>query len=279
VLTAALAWRASHALGSFFVAAVMRGRDGRREVAGTTWQALVSEFRARLVSFNWSQPFAHIVMRPEPAGHGSAVPILLVHGYFSNHGMWVRFRQRLVNSHLGPVFTINLEPPMASIDDLVEQLQLRIAQIAEETGEDRLHIIAHSMGGLVVRAYLSAVARADQIVSFITLGSPHHGSALAAFGLGRCVKQIRPGSTWLTSLAAREARLNPKPSTLSIYTCNDDLVYPPESAVLPWAENIAVRGIGHVGLLFSEDVFEIVKKRITSIDGNLQVKSAENARQ
>jgi hypothetical protein len=44
--------------------------------------------------------------------------------------------------------------------------------------------------------------------------------------------------------------------------------------VLPWAENIAVRGVGHVGLLFSEDVFEIVKKRITSIDGHLQAKNA-----
>jgi hypothetical protein len=51
----------------------------------------------------------------------------------------------------------------------------------------------------------------------------------------------------------------PKPPSWSIYTTNDDLVYPPETSRLDWADNIVVDGIGHVGLLFSPDVFSILQ--------------------
>jgi hypothetical protein len=49
--------------------------------------------------------------------------------------------------------------------------------------------------------------------------------------------------------------------------------------VLPWADNVIVQGVGHVGLLFSEAVIAIVVKRITSIDGISQAKMPEDARQ
>ena len=59
---------------------------------------------------------------------------------------------------------------------------------------------------------------------------------------------------WLEMLADMEAANPPEIPTLSIYTLNDDLVYPPESSVLEWAENVPVSAIGHVALLFSEPV-------------------------
>jgi triacylglycerol lipase len=45
------------------------------------------------------------------------------------------------------------------------------------------------------------------------------------------------------------------PPAVSLYSTDDDLVYPPETCALPWARNEAVSGVGHVGLLFSDDVF------------------------
>jgi hypothetical protein len=35
---------------------------------------------------------------------------------------------------------------------------------------------------------------------------------------------------------------------------NDDLVYPAESSVLEWAQNVPVSAVGHMGLVFSEPI-------------------------
>ncbi len=279
---AALAWRASHALGSFTVAAVMRSRDGRQERSGTTLPALWSEFFARLTSYNWSQPFSNLAMPQEPAGGTTGMPILLVHGYFSNRGMWLQFRSRLIRDGFGPIYTIDLGPPFGDIDHFATQLAARFDVIRREAGDKGIHVVAHSMGGLVSRAYLANCRAANvdsHVQSLTTLGSPHHGTRLAAFGIGGAVKQMRDGSGWLTKLAESEQSSVALPATLSIYTLNDDLVYPPETSELPWAINLAVDSVGHVGLLFSEAVYHSVKQQLTSKDGQFQAKMPENARQ
>lgn len=114
-------------------------------------------------------------------------------------------------------------------------------------------IVAHSMGGLVVRAYLTETA-SSRVAKLVTMGSPHHGTQLARLGLGLNARQMGEPSEWLETLADIEAANVSHPSTLSIYTLNDDLVYPPESSVLAWAENVPVSAIGHMGLVFSESV-------------------------
>ena len=73
-------------------------------------------------------------------------------------------------------------------------------------------------------------------------------------GLFECAKQMQYQGAWLETLADMEAANPPGIPTLSIYTLNDDLVYPPESGVLAWAENVPVSAVGHVGLMFSEPV-------------------------
>ena len=258
----ALLWRASHALVSFALVGGLRYRDGRHDIAGSNRAALWSEFCARLISFNWSQPFVGHVMGKEPAGRMTGTPVLLVHGYFSNRGMWFRFRERLVNRNIGPVYSINLEPLFSGIDEFARQVHERVEAICAETQSSQVLVIAHSLGGLVVRAYM-ATHGVDRVAQFITLGSPHHGTKLAAFGIGRCADQMQYHSDWLTMLAEMEAASDVSmPPTLSIYTNNDDLVYPPESSALPWAQNVAVNGVGHVALLFSPAVFALVDKAI-----------------
>ena len=265
VLIGAL-WRVSHATGSFVVASILRWRGGRPEPAGTAWAAWRSEVSARLVSFNWSQPFSDLLMGADPVVAGTRSPILLVHGYCSNRGMWWRFRKRLRAAGIGPVFTIDLEPPFASIDAFATQLAIRIKEVCAATGAAKVFVIAHSMGGLVTRAYMRCYG-SERIGGFVSLGSPHRGSALAAFGLGACVRQIRQQSGWLKELEQGEAASGlPRPPSWSIYSANDDLVYPPETSRLDWANNIAVDGVGHVGLLFSSNVFALVESVLKEHD-------------
>ncbi|MBL8525394.1 MAG: alpha/beta fold hydrolase [Betaproteobacteria bacterium] len=257
ILLFACLWRLSHALTSYLMAAAIRFKDRRSLPLGNSLAALASELSARAISFNWSQAFVGWAMGMEPQGGRAGPPILLVHGFFSNRGMWWRFRKRLAAAGLGPIYAVTLDPPTASIDLMAEQLSRRIDEICRATGAERIVVVAHSMGGLITRAYMTRRGGAS-ILKLITLGSPHHGTKLAAFGIGTCAGQMKWQSPWLTTLAQKEAVAPHGVPTLSIYTVNDDLVYPPESSALPWAENVPVSAVGHVGLLFSDSVAERV---------------------
>ncbi len=274
IFLVALVWHGSHACSSFLVCAALRWRDGRHD--RRAWSALWGEFTVRLTSFNISQPFEQWVMPDEPAvmatqdpGVGAGVPMLLVHGYFSNRGMWVQFRQHMLASmaekkvDIGSIYSVTLETPFDSIDVLAEQLHDRIEFICASTGHNQVVLVCHSMGGLVARAYRIKYGAA-RLARLITLGTPHHGTQIASLGVGTSSKQMGWHSPWLTALAATEqGTMGPNtPPTTSIYTVNDDLVYPPESSCLVWADNIAVDGVGHIGLLFSDKVVKLVVQAI-----------------
>lgn len=253
ILLIALLWRLSHALGSYLAAAFLRWRDGCSLPLGNSLAALASELEARVISYNWSQAFPGWALGTDPIGSRDGTPILLVHGFFSNRGMWIRMRQRLAVAHVGPVYTVTLEPITGSIDAMVTALDARIEEILRATGQEKIVVVAHSMGGLVTRAYM-AQSGTKRIARFITLGSPHHGTRLAGWGLFECAAQMKYQGSWLEMLADMEAASPPNVATLSIYTLNDDLVYPPESSALEWAENVPVSAVGHVGLMFSASV-------------------------
>ena len=257
VLLIAIAWRMSHALVSFIFTSGLRWRDSRSLPWGNSMAALANELAARFICFNWSQPFESLALGPDPCGRKDGVPVLLVHGFVCNRGLWVKFRKRLAAAGLGPIYTISLTPLFGSIDALVPKLNARIEAICAETGASKVMIVAHSMGGLVARAYLAregATSGSSRIASLVTLGSPHHGTELGRLGFGLNTGQMRDQSAWLRTLEAAEAASVGRPATLSIYTLNDDLVYPAESSVLAWAENVPVSAVGHMGLVFSEPV-------------------------
>jgi triacylglycerol esterase/lipase EstA (alpha/beta hydrolase family) len=126
------------------------------------------------------------------------------------------------------------------------------------------------MGGLVARAYLRAHGTA-RLAHLITLGTPHHGTALARVAVGRSARQMRrtgePGA-WLAALAASEdAAL--RAHITSIYTEHDNIVVPSSSSVLAGARHIVFTGIGHVALGGNRRVLaclgaEIVRARATN---------------
>lgn len=125
LLLLALLWRLSHALGSFMLTTALRWRDSRALPWGNSMAALATEFAARFVCFNWSQPFPGFALGADPVGTAGGVPILLVHGYFCNRGSWVTFRRTLAAAGLGPIYTMTLAPLFGGIDVLVPKLDAR----------------------------------------------------------------------------------------------------------------------------------------------------------
>jgi triacylglycerol lipase len=70
-------------------------------------------------------------------------------------------------------------------------LELRRFIRAEFPGE-RVHILAHSMGGLDARYMISRLDTADWVLTLTTFGTPHRGCTFADWGLQKFNWVIRP---------------------------------------------------------------------------------------
>ena len=63
------------------------------------------------------------------------------------------------------------------------ELKLRVLEALAQTGAPKVHIIAHSMGGLDARHMIVDLEMADRVASLTTIGTPHRGTVLADHAL------------------------------------------------------------------------------------------------
>jgi len=119
---------------------------------------------------------------------------------------------------------------------------------AMAAGSGPVTVIGYSAGGVVAWLWdvdYGGVRKAQQI---ITLGSPLHGADLAALGQafvpGACpaaCQELVPGSAMLSRLQQTAAAT--RPPWLSLWTTDDQVVQPPDSARLPGAVNVPLQSI------------------------------------
>jgi triacylglycerol esterase/lipase EstA (alpha/beta hydrolase family) len=215
------------------------------------------------VGVSWILMALHRWLIRDPSPVAAQQPVLLIHGVLVNDGVWLLVRRFLAKRRIAPVYTINYGPPLGNIESFAEQLQAKIEEVRTATGAERLVLVAHSMGGLVARAYLRRFG-GERVARLITVGTPHHGSMLAFGFPGCCLGQMRPGNPWLTELNRNEA-----PATIpivSIWSRHDSMVAPQASSVLACAQNMALVGVAHNAMLGDEGVMErlIAHLRVSS---------------
>lgn len=224
------------------------------------------EYKATMTASSWTMPFKAFDKRiaRQPAGP----PVLLVHGYGCNSGYWHSMSKALAQAQASH-YAVDLEPVTGDIDEYVPLIHAAVERMCSETGHDRVMIVAHSMGGLAVRAYLRNHG-SNRIAKVVTLGTPHHGTGLAQFGIGTNTIQMRwtvgeqegLSSPWLRALAADEDQAAYR-LFVSIYSHHDNIVSPQTSSHLAGAKNIALHGIGHVALAFHPAVQALVVDEIS----------------
>ena len=143
------------------------------------------------------------------------------------------------------------------------------------SGSGPVTVIGYSAGGVVAWLWdvdYDGVAKARSI---ITLGSPLHGANLAAVGVanlpGECpqaCQELVPGSAMLARL--QQTSPATRPPWLSLWTTDDQVVQPPDSARLPAAVNVPLQTIcpgvtiGHGQLPTAPLVVGIVLRTLTS---------------
>ena len=188
-------------------------------------------------------PFRGLFHTANERGSSSAQgPVLLFQaGYVNNGAVWF-FTARELERKGFRVFTID-QPVFASLDTMGALLARRVDEVLALTGEQNLTLIAHSMGGLVCRAYLRQFGGA-KVAQLVTLGSPHHGTFHAYMASGVNGKQMRPGNLWLMKLGETRVTI---PFT-SIFSIHDTIISPQESSRMTEAINVQVSAIGHVSM-------------------------------
>jgi triacylglycerol lipase len=227
---------------------------------GTVLRSAPGEVLASMLAFYVLQPFDRLWMGPEAAPERGRGPlVVLVQGYLCNRGLWWWMRSRLRATGLR-VATLNLEPPFGAIEGFAEQLHGTIEKLAEGGAADRVVLVAHSMGGLVSRAYLRRHGTA-KVAKLVTIGSPHSGSKMTRFGYGQCAHDMMPEGAFLCDLPDAAALHVP---AVTIWSYADELVVPVESARLEGAEDRIVPDIGHIAMVFSSTVLGLVLDEIAA---------------
>jgi len=211
-----------------------------------------------LYRFPW--PDAALRRDPQPARDGR-IPVVMIHGYFSNRGYFGPLVRALESNGVAPVFTPSFPAAFTGIEEYVERLAEYIERLCDATGQAQVVLVGHSMGGLAARAYLCAHG-AGRVKKLVTIASPHNGTVHARFGSGANAKQMERDSDFLKQLRRKEGERGPGCAVTSIYTPHDNLVAPQDTSRLPWARNIAIPGRGHVDILVCDRLAAIVLKEL-----------------
>ena len=180
----------------------------------------------------------------------AGTPIVLLHGWVDNRSIFTLLRRHLLRRGFGRVVTMNYSILTHDVPRAATRLGELVERLCAETGYDRVHVVGHSMGGLVARYYVPRLGGAERVHTLVTLGTPHAGTRTAHLFVGRAVAQLRPGSAVLRELAGPAPGCRTR--VVSFWSDLDAMVVPSRSAQLDHADlnvrNVFVRGAGHQSL-------------------------------
>lgn len=196
-------------------------------------------------------------------------PVLLVHGYGHNRSGWFLLQHSLRRAGFTSIHTMNYVAwGTEGVPELAGRLAARVAAIRALTGSEKVHIVGHSLGGVLIRWYVQELGGDRCVDTAITVASPHEGTVAALAAPGPCARDLRPGSRVMRRLAAGARPCDV--SWVALYSNLDLLVQPAPSARLRdpalRAENVLVKDHGHVGIMTSPVVARAIVERLELAD-------------
>jgi triacylglycerol lipase len=180
----------------------------------------------------------------------AGTPIVLVHGIVDNHTVFHLLRRGLRRRGFGRVVTVNYSSLVGDIRQLAVNFGQVVDQVCEDTGYERVHVVGHSMGGLIARYYVQRLGGDERVHTLVTLGTPHEGTAMAFTLPHNLVRQLRPESDVITDL--RQPAPGCRTRFVAVWSDLDQLIVPKQRAKIVHpdlaARNVYVRGVGHMSL-------------------------------
>ncbi|UCG12084.1 MAG: alpha/beta fold hydrolase [Deltaproteobacteria bacterium] len=204
------------------------------------------------------------VWRPA-RGTADRTPIVFVHGLYHNRTSWYLYLRWFRKWGWQYLKAMSVRGKFSSIRAYEKMLAAEVEQVLAETGSTAVDLVGHSMGGLVIRSYLTSNSGRAKVRRVVTLGCPHAGSKLAVFGLGRAATEMVPGSEFLENLN-QTVQVPEGGNLYAVYTVLDNMIVPNESARLMGrgVTSLETRAVNHVGLLFCRHTARLVRQCLES---------------
>jgi pimeloyl-ACP methyl ester carboxylesterase len=229
---------------------------------GTRTEALRPDPRKRSAG---QPPAARALFAADPLA--ARIPVLLVHGLVDNRSIFTVMRRSLRRRGFAHVYSWNYSPLLHDVARGAADLGEHIEHVCEQTGYDRVHVVGHSLGGLIARYHVQRQDGDRRVESLVTLGTPHQGSVWAHAVPTPLIRQLRPGSPVLQELAEPAAACGTR--VTAIYSDLDQMVVPTSSGRCEHpdlqARNVLIRGVGHLSLPIHRAVVDEVAATLAGV--------------
>lgn len=146
----------------------------------------------------WDEPAR--AGRCQPGIGAERSPVLFVHGYAGTEHIFRPLHDALTEAGFGALIALRYNAFRTDIHQVADWLVSQAHRSMQITGASGVHLIGHSMGGLVVRDAVAHRGLADLADTAVTIATPYAGARLARFVPGPAARQMRPGSEFLTAL-------------------------------------------------------------------------------
>lgn len=198
----------------------------------------------------------------------AGTPILLAHGIVDNHTVFALMRRQLLRRGFTRIHTFSYSPLTLDVRSTAQRMAAEVEALCEESGSDQIHIVGHSLGGLIARYYVQRLGGDERVHTCVTLGTPHQGTVAARLLPWPLVKQLRPESDLMDELA--EPAPDCRTRFVAFYSDVDQLIVPQRRARIAHpdliANNIRIRGVGHLSLPFHGDVVHRISGVLAHLD-------------
>jgi len=205
------------------------------------------------------------------AGENGLAPVVFVHGYCGSERVWSPLRAALSTAGFNCLIALCYNAITSTVDQVADRLADEALRAMDATGAPGVHLIGHSLGGLVVREAVQRRGLAAYTRAAVTIATPHAGTWVARFAPGPCARQMRPGSPFLTELGATGFSAGPRWLVLQGQA---DRVVPPRSAMLdavaPRVVTLRPRDAGHRSITGRADVVQSIVSELVRCDRPLR---------
>lgn len=197
----------------------------------------------------------------------AGTPIVLVHGVVDNRSIFSVMRRALHRKGFGSTYAFNYSPFSDDIRRVAARLGDLVEDICDETGYERVHVIGHSMGGLVGRYLVQRLGGDARVHTLVTLGTPHGGTAPAALLPFPVARQMRIGGDLMREFAEPGGC---RTRIVALWSDTDQLVLPHEHGRVDHPDlstrNVMVSGVGHMSLPIDGRVVHEVCSTLAHLD-------------
>lgn len=223
---------------------------------------------------------ASAASRRRPAAHSpirDASPVVLVHGYGGLRTQWLLVERALATRGYQHIIAMEYDACSTGIPGVARQLCQVVHAVLAETGASQVHLVGHSLGGVVIRYAVSALGLDEVVAAAVTVASPNGGCPIAQFATSTSAVQVRPGSRLLRQLesTARAGR-----ARWTAFSAGCDIVVPAGRAQLRpevlACENVTIPGEGHLSILSSPHLVRGVVRAIRAAEHAADVRSAQD---